>query len=754
MDQLVSDTHPPLYYLFLHYWTALFGDSEFAVRAPSIILGAATVIAVYAVGRLLAGTKVALLAALLVSLSTFHLNYSIEARMYGMLAFLATASFYFFLAYRRTASWYAWIGYVAVTTALVYTHAYAVFVLVAQNAFVVTDLIVSRADRVRWKSTLRSWVPAQLAVLVLFLPWLVVLLRQVETQVEGTDVSTLDPQVYTEPSARALLDTFRYYAGGSAGLALIGVLCLVALAIGAVNAPKREQNGEGTSRTGFFERPLLLVSLWLVIGVGLPAALSHLVTPLYHVRQTIAASVAFLLLAALVVARARSTLYYAVCTLPTRTVVRLLRVPLCTVQHPVLGHRCAYRGREGRRGGPPGIRLLPVPGGVRLLLDARAPLSRDRRHGDHSFGDSSVARCRPAAPAGLARQPARFRNRRRAQTRAEPIVWRAYAARGRFADRRPRAHPFHGVTSGGPVKPLALTAVVPATNRPETLARCVDAIRAANEPPEEIVVVEEPTGAGPSEARNRGARAAGGEIIVFVDSDVLVHADAFTRIRSRFAADSGLDAVFGAYDDRPEAPGVVSRFRNLLHHHVHVQSAGPITSFWAGLGAVRRDAFLELGGFDADRFPRAIEDIELGGRLAARGHRIELDPSIRGTHLKAWTLESMIRTDLMHRGVPWIALALEQRSFPATLNLGRAHRLSAVASVVLVGAVVARRPRAGLAGLGTLVLVNRSFYGLLVRRLGLVRLPLGIALHVAHHLVAVVAIPVGIGRFALERRKS
>src|SRR5262249_6575525 len=135
---------------------------------------------------------------------------------------------------------------------------------------------------------------------------------------------------------------------------------------------------------------------------------------------------------------------------------------------------------------------------------------------------------------------------------------------------------------------LRLTAIVPATDAPPTLARCVEAIRAADEPPEQVVVVEWAGGPGPAAARDEGAARAEGDVLVFVAADVVVHRDAFVRLRAALA-DPGLAAVFGSYDDRPEAPGSVSQFRNLLHHHVHQEGAGPATTFWAGLGAVRRE---------------------------------------------------------------------------------------------------------------------------------------------------------------------
>src|SRR5712691_8297973 len=100
---------------------------------------------------------------------------------------------------------------------------------------------------------------------------------------------------------------------------------------------------------------------------------------------------------------------------------------------------------------------------------------------------------------------------------------------------------------------MRLTAIVPATDRPPGLARCLAAIRAADEPPEELIVVETAPRPGPAAARNEGALRAGGDILVFVDADVLPHKDVFRRIRAAFAADPALAGVFGSYDAWPEA---------------------------------------------------------------------------------------------------------------------------------------------------------------------------------------------------------
>lgn len=284
---------------------------------------------------------------------------------------------------------------------------------------------------------------------------------------------------------------------------------------------------------------------------------------------------------------------------------------------------------------------------------------------------------------------------------------------------------------------MRLSCIIPATDRPPTLGRCLAAIRDAQSPPEELIAITEPTPAGPAGARNEGSQRASGEVLVFVDADVIVHPDVFVRIRDAFDREPELAAVFGSYDDSPEAPGAVSGFRNLLHHYVHQQGEGSASTFWAGLGAVRREVFLRAGGFDADRYPvPSIEDIQLGIRLTTEGNLIRLDPSLQGTHLKAWSLTQMVRTDYLHRGLPWARLLLSSREVPPTLNLGWRHRLSALSSALAVLALAIRRPRAAALALLTMVALNVRFYGLLWRRRGPSQAAAGVGLHALHHLTA------------------
>ncbi|MBA3555000.1 MAG: glycosyltransferase family 2 protein [Gemmatimonadales bacterium] len=233
---------------------------------------------------------------------------------------------------------------------------------------------------------------------------------------------------------------------------------------------------------------------------------------------------------------------------------------------------------------------------------------------------------------------------------------------------------------------------------------------------------------GPGYARNRGAEVAAGEWLVFIDADVVAHRDTLRRLVQAIDADPTMDAVFGAYDDAPPAPGLLSQYRNLLHRYMHLMSTGSGETFWAGCGAIRRSAFVQVGGFDERRYRRPqIEDIELGYRLHDHGHRIAIRPEIQGTHLKHWTLLGSLRTDLLERGIPWVLLLLERRrlSRPSSLNLKQGEPakviLAGVAFPLLLSGAALRRPLlAGVASLMFLgvVLSNLPLFVWFARRRG------------------------------------
>ena len=280
-----------------------------------------------------------------------------------------------------------------------------------------------------------------------------------------------------------------------------------------------------------------------------------------------------------------------------------------------------------------------------------------------------------------------------------------------------------------------LTVIVPAYNCAPTLARTLDALTASDLPREqwELIVADDgstddtPRAAarvadrlvrvangprGPGFARNEAARAATGDVLVFIDADVCVSPTALSQFAALFRLRPELGAAFGAYDTAPEAPTVVSQYRNLLHHYVHSSSPGPAITFWAGCGAMRREVFAAVGGFDVVRYRRPqIEDIELGYRLTALGIPILLCPEIQGKHLKRWTVLGGFVTDFRDRGVPWMQLLLERREVAAAgpLNLQAREKLFTLLTpwglALLLAAPFAHSTWMAITGVAALVVV-------------------------------------------------
>jgi GT2 family glycosyltransferase len=255
--------------------------------------------------------------------------------------------------------------------------------------------------------------------------------------------------------------------------------------------------------------------------------------------------------------------------------------------------------------------------------------------------------------------------------------------------------------------------------------------------------------AGPAAARNRAAAEATGDLLVFVDADVVAAPPALSGMCQRLEHEPQLAAIFGAYGVRPAAPNFMSQYRNLAHAYVHETGNPEAATFWAGLGAMRATVFREVGGFD-ERFRRpSVEDIDLGYRVRRAGHRIRLDPSFRGEHLRVWTVPNSIVTDIIARGVPWTQLMLKYGVLANDLNTRHALRWAVAATYAFVGASVASLaiPAAALVAIGSLVALaalNRRQWTWLAALRGRGFAARAFAAQLLQHACNGVSLPVGI----------
>ncbi|MER3445436.1 MAG: hypothetical protein C4291_00755 [Candidatus Dadabacteria bacterium] len=288
-----SDQNLPLYYIILHFWISLFGDSEFSVRFPSVIFGLFAIFMLYEVGRLIFDNEVGILGSLLLGLSLFHIRYSQEARCYSLMVLLTLISIYFFIRLFKERSLIFSIGYILSSTLLIYTHVYGLFIIIAQDIYIVTLFLSSKENH---KLNFRLWILLQFILITLFIPEIGFFLRNVSDMVHhGYWIPV--------PVISSIIDSFFEYAGSR----YLSLLFLILSSFSIVNC---EKFSGSFSWRDFFKsiesyrwniylsdtNRVYLVLVWLLTPIVLPFLISRFLTPIYITRYTIGASLAFYLL--------------------------------------------------------------------------------------------------------------------------------------------------------------------------------------------------------------------------------------------------------------------------------------------------------------------------------------------------------------------------------------------------------------------------------------------------------------------------
>jgi hypothetical protein len=165
---LRHDGSPPLYYMLLHVWMSIFGHSESATHAMSLLFALLTIPIGLWAGWSLFGRRAGLMAGVMFAFSAFLTDYSQETRMYalmGLLGLLATAGFLHAFVFRRR-------GYLALfavaQSAMLYTHAWGIFFGAGSAVAVLLLMRMSDEPRALFKDAVIGYAGAA----ILFLPWL------------------------------------------------------------------------------------------------------------------------------------------------------------------------------------------------------------------------------------------------------------------------------------------------------------------------------------------------------------------------------------------------------------------------------------------------------------------------------------------------------------------------------------------------------------------------------------------------------
>jgi len=294
------DQHPPLYYLLLHNWIALNGNTPYDVRLLSALFGAGTIPIMYLIGKRMSGVMMGLTAAMILALSPFNIRYAQETRMYTLLTFNAAVAIYAlvrlltdsrstrpigsqFREYlhawrtsgpvesdaegdfsyanktRNQTGWRAWIfrhrwlsiqtietdlawvAFIVFSAATMLSHNTAVLFPLATNIFVLGLMLFQRIKKSGSPPAFQApsfwnWVKAQIGIFLLWSPWIFAFIKQASRVYQEFWIS--------KPGWDTVIQTLRTFLNeftpGQVSLAtMIWILYALLLCLGLVHYLKK-----------------------------------------------------------------------------------------------------------------------------------------------------------------------------------------------------------------------------------------------------------------------------------------------------------------------------------------------------------------------------------------------------------------------------------------------------------------------------------------------------------------------------------
>ena len=203
-----------------------------------------------------------------------------------------------------------------------------------------------------------------------------------------------------------------------------------------------------------------------------------------------------------------------------------------------------------------------------------------------------------------------------------------------------------------------------------------------------VRVLKTPRNGGPSLARNVGARVAGGDVILFLDSDVILRPDTLDEVERFFRYYPDRSVMIGVYDPEPANPGAWPLYKALqcYSYYWRFPPIREVSLLWAAVAAFRKDVYLQSGGFDVGFNGPSMEDLELGRRISL-SNSIFLNRRVVVKHHFPPTLRKNVR-DHFHRGYLWVKIYFKHHRFDNYLStprraLGRLTAFAVIPSLLL-----------------------------------------------------------------------
>lgn len=234
---------------------------------------------------------------------------------------------------------------------------------------------------------------------------------------------------------------------------------------------------------------------------------------------------------------------------------------------------------------------------------------------------------------------------------------------------------------------IKITIVIPVYNAGKTLQECLSAIYRSSYSAHEVIVVDDystdesvqiaskfpcrilklEANSGAGIARNKGAESATGNVICFLDSDVVLPEDALSYIIESFGQKADTSGVIGLLSNKIRYKDLCSRYKNSYMHYTYMKLPVDVAVFYTSIASIKKDVFMACNGFDENYKSASIEDLEFGQRVVSRGYKLRLNKNIQVEHIRHYSLKELLKTGIIRtEGI--IKIRLRERSKKGRVN--------------------------------------------------------------------------------------
>lgn len=213
---------------------------------------------------------------------------------------------------------------------------------------------------------------------------------------------------------------------------------------------------------------------------------------------------------------------------------------------------------------------------------------------------------------------------------------------------------------------LKFSIIIPSYNSLSTIKECLDAVSDLDYENYEVIVVDDCSNdgsvevikkfpyrlealdqnVGSAQSRNIGAKQGKGEVLLFLDADIVISPNALELAEKYLQENKNIDVFFASFSPKLRFKNLSSQYKHLYLCYYYLKQGEKIHTLDSSFAFITKSLFEKIGGFD-NKLGKISEDVDLGVRLTKAGYTIKINREIQMEHIKRYSFWNFLKTDFI-----------------------------------------------------------------------------------------------------------